>query len=75
MGEGSSVERIAAGLGTNGRVTEMLLNAITALGLLVKQDGNFRNTPVTRRFFAGQSPDNARAALLHTAHLWSLGPT
>jgi hypothetical protein len=25
---------------------------------------------VTRRFFTAQSPDNARAALLHTAHLW-----
>ena len=53
-----------------GRVTELLLNALTAMGLLVKQLDIFRNTPLARRYFTGASPDNARPALLHTAHLW-----
>jgi 2-polyprenyl-3-methyl-5-hydroxy-6-metoxy-1,4-benzoquinol methylase len=48
----------------------MLLNALTAMGLLVKQEGIFRNTPLARRYFTAASPDNARPALLHTAHLW-----
>jgi predicted O-methyltransferase YrrM len=47
-----------------------LLNALVALGLLTKQDGRFRNTPTSSRYFVAGSPDNAREALLHTVNLW-----
>jgi predicted O-methyltransferase YrrM len=49
----------------------MLLNALTAMGLLTKQDDVFTNTPVSARFFAAGSKDDSRAALMHTAHLWA----
>ncbi len=70
-GEGGSAEEIAAKLGTDVRATGMFLNALTAIGLLVKQDSVYRNTPVSARFFSAASPDNVRQALLHIAHLWS----
>jgi predicted O-methyltransferase YrrM len=68
-GDGSAAA-IASKLGADPRATEMLLNALTAMGLLVKRQDKFQNTPVTQRFFAASSPDNARPALMHTAHLW-----
>ncbi len=71
VGAGSSAEVIAARMGTDPRATEMLLNALTAMGLLVKQENVFRNTPMAGRYFGATSPDNTRPALLHTAHLWS----
>jgi predicted O-methyltransferase YrrM len=49
----------------------MLLNALAAIGLLAKQDGIFRNAPVSARYFRTGSADNARPALMHTAHLWA----
>jgi predicted O-methyltransferase YrrM len=48
----------------------MLLNALAALRLLDKREGVFYNSPEAARYFAAGSPDNARPALLHTAHLW-----
>lgn len=48
----------------------MLLHALAALKLLRKEDGIFKNTPLSTRFFADTSPDSARKALLHTANLW-----
>jgi cyclopropane fatty-acyl-phospholipid synthase-like methyltransferase len=48
----------------------MLLNALVSMDLLVKQQGVYRDTPVTARYFAEDSMDNARPGLLHTAHIW-----
>ena len=48
----------------------MLLNALAAMGLLDKQRGVFRNTPVTARYLAEGSKDNARPGLLHIVNLW-----
>ncbi len=70
VGGGGTAEGVAAKLGTHTRATEMLLNALASMGLLVKQDGCFRNAPAAARWFCAGSPDNARPALLHTAHLW-----
>ncbi len=71
LADGGTAGALAARLGTDARATEMLLNAMAALGLLVKQDGVFRNSPVAARYFCAASPDNARPALMHTAHLWA----
>jgi (2Fe-2S) ferredoxin/SAM-dependent methyltransferase len=71
VADGGTAAAVAAGIGTDARATGMLLNALASLGLLVKQDGIFRNTAVAARYFAAGSPDNARPALLHTAHLWA----
>ncbi len=71
VGGGAGAAAVAAGIGADARATEMLLNAAAAMGLLVKQDGTFRNTQATARYFVAGSPDNARPALMHIAHLWS----
>jgi len=71
VGEGAGAEAVAARMGTDARATEMLLNALAAMGLLVKKEDVFRNAPVAGRFFHATSPESARPALLHTAHLWS----
>ncbi len=70
VGEGATAPQVAGKIGGNARATEKLTNALVALGLLTKQDGTFRNTPVSMRYFAEGSKDNARLALMHTAHLW-----
>ena len=70
VGAGATAAEVAGKIGTNPRATEMLMNAVAAMGLLNKQDGTFRNTPVTARYFVVGSKDNAQPALMHTAHLW-----
>jgi (2Fe-2S) ferredoxin/predicted O-methyltransferase YrrM len=70
VGEGATAGQVAGKVGTNPRATEMLMNALVALGLLTKHGSTFRNTPVTTRHLAEGSKDNARLALMHTAHLW-----
>ena len=61
---------VAARLGSEPRATEMLLNALVALGMLTKRDGVFHNTPVAARYFVQGSPDCARPAMMHIVHLW-----
>ena len=70
LGDGSTAKAVATNTGADARAMEMLLNAIVAIGLLIKEGSVFRNTPVAARYFCAASPDNARPALLHTAHLW-----
>ena len=70
VGEGGSAAEVAGRLGASPRSTEMLLNALASLHLLVKQAGVFHNSPSAARYFAAGSRDNAQPALLHTAHLW-----
>jgi SAM-dependent methyltransferase len=70
VGDGAGAVELAARLDTDPRATGMLLNALASLGLLVKREGVFRNSPETARYFTAGSRDNARPALLHTAHLW-----
>jgi len=70
VGEGASAGGVAGKLHTDPRATEMLLNALVAMGTLTKREGIFCNTPVTARFFVAGSPDDARLATLHTVHLW-----
>jgi len=69
-GAGASAGEVAARLGTDPRATEALLDAVASLGLLAKQDGVFRNTPVAARYFTSGSKDDSRLALLHSANLW-----
>jgi len=62
VGAGSTCDEVARKVSTHPRATEMLLNALAAMGLLFKQRGVFRNTPTTVRYFAEGSKDNARPA-------------
>jgi (2Fe-2S) ferredoxin/ubiquinone/menaquinone biosynthesis C-methylase UbiE len=70
VGEGASAVEAAAKMRTDPRATGMLLHALAALGLLAKSGATFHNTPVSARYFVAGSPDDSRAATMHTAHLW-----
>ncbi len=70
VGARTAAADVAKHCGTDPRATEMLLNALTAMGLLTKRDGLFENTPTSARYFAADGKNDARAALGHTAHLW-----
>ncbi|MCL5744271.1 MAG: methyltransferase [Acidobacteria bacterium] len=75
VAQGSDAARVAARIGTDPRATGMLLNALVALGLLSKRDSVFYNSPAAARFFVEGSPDDSRAATMHTVHLWSTWST
>ena len=70
VGSGATAPEVASRMGADPRATEMLLNALVALGMLAKQAGVFSNSPLTERYLAAGSPQDARAALMHTVHLW-----
>jgi (2Fe-2S) ferredoxin len=70
LGERATAGAVAAGLQTDPRATDVLLNAMVALGVLTKTAGVFANTPVAARFLAAGSPDDARMALRHNSSLW-----
>ena len=70
VGDRAGAVEVAARLQTDPRATEMLLNAMASLRLLVKREEIFQNSPAAARYFTAGSRDNARPALLHTAHLW-----
>jgi (2Fe-2S) ferredoxin/precorrin-6B methylase 2 len=70
VGGGASAVQAAERIGSAPRSTEMLLNALAAIGLLEKDAGVFRNTPLAARYLAADSPDDSRQSLRHTVNLW-----
>src|SRR5512140_258396 len=70
VGEGKTAQQVAANIHTDARATEMLLNALAAMQLLLKSGAVFHNTPITKRFFTAGSADDHRTATLHTSNLW-----
>jgi len=70
VGQGSNAGEIGDKLGTDRRATEMLLDAIVALGLLMKQNWIYTHTPLSERYLVAGARDDSRAALMHSAHLW-----
>ena len=70
VGDGANAEQIGARIQANARAVGVLLNALVALGLLLKCGDQYRNTPESARFFVQGSKDNHRDGLLHTANIW-----
>ena len=69
LGPGATAVELAGRLGTDARATEMLLNALVAVGALLKQGGVFRCSEEAKAL------GPARAGLLHTVHLWDTWST
>ncbi|MFA6235565.1 MAG: methyltransferase, partial [Bacteroidota bacterium] len=67
-GPQSSAE-IAAELGSNPRATDRLLNALTSMGLLRKQDGVFSNT-ATAALHLVRGEKQYMGNIEHSIHLW-----
>jgi (2Fe-2S) ferredoxin/2-polyprenyl-3-methyl-5-hydroxy-6-metoxy-1,4-benzoquinol methylase len=70
VGNGGRADEVSARTGSHPRATEMLMNALVAMGWLNKQDGVFSNSAFSKRYFVAGSADDWRAATLHLAHLW-----
>lgn len=51
------------------RALEMLLNALSAMELLVKSDGLYANTPLSMKYLSQESPDYIGYMILHHHHL------
>jgi len=75
VGSGATAAEVAARVGGDPRATEMLLNALVAMGWLAKHGAIFSNSPASARYFAAGSADDWRAATLHVAHLWETWST
>jgi SAM-dependent methyltransferase len=67
--EARTSEETAAILDTEPRATDRLMNALVALGLLVKQNGRFSNTPMAEAYLVKGRPEYM-GGLSHTNHLW-----
>ncbi len=65
-----TASEIAREIKTSGRATEILLDAVTALGLLRKAAGKYRNTSVAARFLLKDSPWYQGDMLRHMDALW-----
>jgi 2-polyprenyl-3-methyl-5-hydroxy-6-metoxy-1,4-benzoquinol methylase len=70
MGTGRSAAELAGILRTDGRATEILLDAIAALGLLRKSGATYRLTAAARRFLLPGSPVYQGDMLRHAETLW-----
>jgi len=64
LGEGATAAELSLKLGTNPRATDLLLNALVAVGALLKHDGVFRCTEESKAL------GPARMGLMHMVHLW-----
>ena len=65
-----TVEQIAERIGANRRALTILLDALTAMGLLVKQDGSYQTEPSAIRLLSADSPDSILPIIQHNVDLW-----
>lgn len=63
-------EDIARAISADPRATEILLDAVTALGLLKKSNNKYRNTELARKFLLKDSPLYQGDMLRHADSLW-----
>lgn len=69
---GATHGQAARARGLNPRATELLLNALTALDLLIKRQGVFEPTPSTRRYLLPDSPEYLGGMIAFEAASWDL---
>lgn len=65
-----TAEEVAGLIGADARGTEILLNALTGMGLLRKKSGEFRNSAVASRFLVKGSPCYQGDIMRHADTLW-----
>jgi SAM-dependent methyltransferase len=69
-GGGWTTNGIASQMKTDKRATEMLLNALVALGLLRKAGGKFFNTPLSNQYLVQGKPLYMGDTVHHMHNLW-----
>lgn len=65
-----SVEQLAGKIGADVRALRMLLDAVAAIGLLIKENDRYRTEPSLASSLSDNSPDSILPMLRHSAHLW-----
>lgn len=65
----ASGKELAALLGSDVSATIRLLDALSAMGLLLKEGGSYRNSPESEKFLVESSPDYLGHIILHHHHL------
>lgn len=70
IGAGRTAPDLAQALRTDGRATEVLLDAVTSLGLLRKSRATYRLTLLARRFLLPDSPLYQGDMIRHADDLW-----
>lgn len=64
-----SLSDIAVKIESDERGTEYLLNALSAMGLLVKENGGYSNSPAAFEFLSSNSPKYIGYIILHHHHV------
>ena len=65
-----TAEQIAERIGAERRALTILLDALAAMGLLVKRDGSYQTEPSAARLLAADSPDSILPIIQHNIDLW-----
>jgi SAM-dependent methyltransferase len=65
-----TAEQIAERIDADRRALTILLDALTAMGLLVKRDGSYQTEPSAARLLAADSPDSILPIIRHNIDLW-----
>jgi precorrin-6B methylase 2 len=65
---------IASMLGTDPRATDRLMNALSAMGILIKENGRFHNSGAAAQCLVREAPGYL-GGLMHTVHLWDTWST
>lgn len=65
-----SAAESAQALQTDMRATEILLDALTGLGLLKKSGGKYKNAAVAGQFLVGDAPASMAGMVQHADNLW-----
>jgi predicted O-methyltransferase YrrM len=66
----SSAGDLAGRLHADPRGLTILLDALAAMGLLLKRDATYRTAPEIAPFLTDKSPRSVLPMILHAAHLW-----
>ncbi|MCX5788137.1 MAG: methyltransferase [Elusimicrobia bacterium] len=65
-----SSARLARKIGADERALTAVLDALSAMGLLVKKAGRYRCPPAVAALLSKSSPRSVLPMVLHTTHLW-----
>lgn len=65
-----SAEELTARIGADLRGLTVLLDALSAMGLLAKQAGKYHCPPPISSFLSAENPNSILPMILHMAHLW-----
>ena len=63
-------EEVATRIGADRRAIVILLDAMAAMGFLVKQAGKYHCPPSVSSFLSAKAPNSIMPMILHMAHLW-----